>query len=146
MKDKNNIRRLLAVLLFAAVNVPAALAGGHRTDMLINEGWGIKPVSNALRGAKTQPVVLPHTWNAEYTDGKQSYNRENQKFNHPSVCFWGLFNELLISDGGKFTEYDNPVEFVAELNRLCHETDPSRLPSCTSAQSVSHPAAMPSPT
>ena len=50
-----------------------------------------------------------------------------QKYNHPSVCFWGLFNELLVNDGNKLAEYDNPVGFVRELNRLCHNTDPSRL-------------------
>ncbi len=50
-----------------------------------------------------------------------------QKFNHPSVCFWGIFNELLVSDGQRFTEYDNPVGFVKRLDGLYHEMDPSRL-------------------
>lgn len=50
-----------------------------------------------------------------------------QKYNHPSVCFWGLFNELLVDDGNRLAEYDNPVKFVRELNELCHKTDPSRL-------------------
>lgn len=50
-----------------------------------------------------------------------------QKYNHPSVCFWGLFNELLISDGKKFQEYDNPVAFVKELNEICRSIDSTRL-------------------
>ncbi len=50
-----------------------------------------------------------------------------QKFNHPSVCFWGLFNELLVNDGESFAEYDNPVTFIKRLNGLYHEIDSSRL-------------------
>ena len=33
-----------------------------------------------------------------------------QHYNHPSICFWGLFNEL--KEVG-----DNPVEYVKELNQ-----------------------------
>ena len=43
-----------------------------------------------------------------------------QKYNHPSVCFWGLFNELNL-------KYDDPVPFLRELNDLAHQADPSRL-------------------
>jgi beta-galactosidase len=50
-----------------------------------------------------------------------------QKFNHPSICFWGIFNELLITDNKKFQEYDNPVPFVREINELYKKLDPSRL-------------------
>lgn len=50
-----------------------------------------------------------------------------QKFNHPSICFWGIFNELLITDNKKFQEYDNPVPFVKEINALYKQLDPSRL-------------------
>lgn len=49
-----------------------------------------------------------------------------QKFNHPSVCFWGLFNELLKEDG-RLREYDDPVPLVRELNDFYHTADPSRL-------------------
>lgn len=49
-----------------------------------------------------------------------------QNYNHPSVCFWGLFNELLVDDG-RFRGWDDPVPFVRELNTLCKQTDPSRL-------------------
>jgi beta-galactosidase len=49
-----------------------------------------------------------------------------QNYNHPSVCFWGLFNEILVNDG-RFREWDNPVDFVRSLNTLVKKADPSRL-------------------
>ena len=58
-----------------------------------------------------------------------------QNYNHPSVCFWGLFNELLV-DEGRFREWDHPEEFIRSLNRLVKEADPSRL--TTFATCVSH--------
>lgn len=50
-----------------------------------------------------------------------------QKFNHPSICFWGIFNEILMT-------YDDPQPFTKELNRMYKALDPSRLTtiaSCT---------------
>ena len=42
-----------------------------------------------------------------------------QHYNHPSICVWGLFNEL--------TELgDNPVEYIKELNVLAHQEDTTR--------------------
>ena len=49
-----------------------------------------------------------------------------QKFNHPSIVFWGLFNELLVEDEGKLLAYDPPVPFVTTLNDLFHSLDPTR--------------------
>ena len=49
-----------------------------------------------------------------------------QNMNRPSVCFWGLFNEILVDDG-RFKAWDDPVPFVKELHQLCKQTDPSRL-------------------
>lgn len=42
-----------------------------------------------------------------------------QNYNHPSICFWGLFNELKESG-------DNPIEYIKELNTMAHQLDPSR--------------------
>lgn len=42
-----------------------------------------------------------------------------QHYNHPSICFWGLFNELK-------TIGDSPVEYIKELNELAHQEDPTR--------------------
>ena len=49
-----------------------------------------------------------------------------QNFNRPSVCFWGLFNEILVNDG-RFKAWDDPVPFIKELNALYKQTDPTRL-------------------
>ena len=38
-----------------------------------------------------------------------------QNYNHPSVCFWGLFNE-----------HDVSTTLVSELNDLAHQEDPGR--------------------
>ncbi|MDR2679503.1 MAG: glycoside hydrolase family 2 protein [Tannerella sp.] len=48
-----------------------------------------------------------------------------QQYNHPSICFWGLFNELK-------TYGDNPAEYVAELNKLAHDEDPTRMTTSAS--------------
>lgn len=50
-----------------------------------------------------------------------------QKYNHPSICFWGIFNEILVDEGTKFRAYDDPVPFIKELNTLFKGLDPSRL-------------------
>ncbi len=49
-----------------------------------------------------------------------------QKFNHPSIVFWGIFNEILTNDGS-FYQYDDPIPFIKELDTLYHQCDPSRL-------------------
>ena len=50
-----------------------------------------------------------------------------QHFNHPSICFWGLFNEL--KENG-----DNPLEYIKELNVLAHQEDPTRPTTSASNQ------------
>lgn len=42
-----------------------------------------------------------------------------QHYNHPAICFWGIFNEL--KETG-----DNPLDYVRELNDLAHKEDPTR--------------------
>ena len=50
-----------------------------------------------------------------------------QHYNHPSICVWGLFNEL--------TELgDNPVEYIKELNVLAHQGDTTRPTTSASNQ------------
>lgn len=55
------------------------------------------------------------------------YELVYQKYNHPSICFWGIFNELLVEDEGKLLAYDSPVAFVRKLNDLYHLLDDTRL-------------------
>ena len=45
-----------------------------------------------------------------------------QNYNHPSICFWGISNEILI---GGISE--KLVENHVELNALAHKLDPTRL-------------------
>lgn len=50
-----------------------------------------------------------------------------QLYNHPSILFWGIFNELK-------EEGDNPVEYVKELNTQAKADDPTRLTVAASNQ------------
>ena len=50
-----------------------------------------------------------------------------QHYNHPSILFWGLFNELI-------QQGDDPAPYVRELNELAKEEDPSRLTVAASNQ------------
>lgn len=53
-------------------------------------------------------------------NGKQQLTELiRQHYNHPSICMWGLYNELK-------TEGDSPEEYVAELNALARKEDPTR--------------------
>ena len=51
-----------------------------------------------------------------------------QHYNHPSICVWGIFNEL--KEAG-----DNPVEYIKELNSLAHREDSTRPTTAASNQS-----------
>ncbi len=48
-----------------------------------------------------------------------------QNYNHPSILFWGLFNEL--KETG-----DNPNDYIKELNALAHHEDATRLTTAAS--------------
>lgn len=48
-----------------------------------------------------------------------------QHYNHPSICFWGLFNELK-------TEGNSPESYIRELNALAQAEDPTRLTTAAS--------------
>lgn len=45
-----------------------------------------------------------------------------QNYNHVSICFWGIANEL-----GMGGESEALMDNLRELNELCHRLDPSRL-------------------
>lgn len=65
------------------------------------------------------------------TDGLKEHARQvlkelvYQKYNHPSICFWGIFNEIR-------TNYDNAEPFARELHELYKEIDSSRLTTLAS--------------
>lgn len=61
-------------------------------------------------------------------NGKQQLKELiRQHYNHPSICFWGLFNELKQTG-------DDPVAYLKELNQLAHQEDPGRLTTSASNQ------------
>ena len=60
-------------------------------------------------------------------NGKEQLKELIRQHNHPSICVWGLFNEL--------TELgDNPVEYIKELNVLAHQEDTTRPTTSASNQ------------
>ncbi|WP_282055822.1 beta-glucuronidase LacZ4 [Maribacter luteus] len=48
-----------------------------------------------------------------------------QQYNHPSICFWGLYNELK-------TTGDSPISYVKELHAVAHKEDPGRITTAAS--------------
>jgi len=76
---------------------------------------------------------------SEFLKGEKSYNNTisqmteliYQNYNHPSICFYGIANEITI---GGFTEdlYQN----LCALNKLCKTLDPSRLTTIAHIKSV----------
>ena len=64
--------------------------------------------------------------NAEENARQVALEMVCQNINSPSVCFWGIFNEILVDDG-RFKAWDDPVPFVKELHALYMQADPSRL-------------------
>lgn len=46
-----------------------------------------------------------------------------QQYNHPSIVFWGVSNEITMMK----TDKKDMLKTHGELNDLCHEIDPSRL-------------------
>ncbi len=57
-----------------------------------------------------------------------------QNFNHPSICFWSLFNEL-----GNSGPHRLGAHLVAELNAVARELDPTRPTTAADDQSPSNP-------
>lgn len=77
------------------VGGPSALAGGSN---------GYEPTEAFHNNAKQQLRELIR-----------------QNFNHPSICFWSIFNEIQNPDD------QSPVEFIHELNDLAKAEDSSRI-------------------
>lgn len=59
---------------------------------------------------------------AFHTNAKQQLKELiRQNFNHPSICFWSIFNEI------QNPEDPSPVPFINELNKLAKTEDQSRI-------------------
>ena len=70
------------------------------------------------------PLVNQVTDSPAFGDNAEQQLRElvKQNYNHPSICFWGLFNEL---SGGKAEPAQ--LALVRRLNGAAHRLDPTRL-------------------
>jgi beta-galactosidase len=66
---------------------------------------------------------------ADFTDNTKSQLNEliKQNYNHPSIFFWGMFNEINLVSG------PDPAPLVGELNTLAHSLDSTRLTTAASA-------------
>jgi beta-galactosidase len=51
----------------------------------------------------------------------------HQHYNHPSIVFWSLYNEL-----GNYGRCDDPRALLTELNKLAKKEDPTRLTTAAS--------------
>ena len=57
-----------------------------------------------------------------------------QSYNHPSICFWALYNEL----NGKQQEA-HQIALIEKLNGIAHELDPGRLTTAAASRQANHP-------
>ena len=68
------------------------------------------------------PYISEHMPNGRENTISQMKELVTQNYNHASICFWGLSNEITISTKDKKDMLDNH----RVLNDLVHELDPSR--------------------
>jgi len=68
------------------------------------------------------PYISEHMVNGRENTISQMKELIVQNYNHASICFWGLSNEITISTKNKKDMLDNH----RVLNELVHEMDPSR--------------------
>ncbi len=68
------------------------------------------------------PIVDNIASGTAFSDNCQSQLKEliRQNYNHPSVLFWGLFNEITLHSG------PDPNPLIITLNTLAHAEDPTR--------------------
>ena len=69
------------------------------------------------------PYISEHLPNGRENTISQMTELVIQNYNHPSICVWGISNEITISTKDKKDMMDNH----RVLNDLVHELDPSRL-------------------
>ncbi|HVT91098.1 MAG TPA: glycoside hydrolase family 2 TIM barrel-domain containing protein [Tepidisphaeraceae bacterium] len=56
-----------------------------------------------------------------------------QNFNHPSICFWSLYNELNFAGG------EQDLKLLNEENAIAHELDSTRLTTAASNRKIESP-------
>ncbi len=68
------------------------------------------------------PYISEHMVNGRENTISQMKELIIQNYNHPSICVWGISNEITISTKDRKDMLDNHHL----LNELCHQMDPSR--------------------
>ncbi|MGD0464515.1 MAG: glycoside hydrolase family 2 TIM barrel-domain containing protein [Tepidisphaeraceae bacterium] len=92
-------------------------------------------------------LVNSVTPSGAFDDAARQQLREliKQSYNHPSICFWCLFNELRDKKEKNQSEadgklmLDHQVQLVGELNKLAHDLDPTRLTTAATNIKPDHP-------
>ena len=69
------------------------------------------------------PYISKHSNAANENSRNQLKELILQNYNHPSICFWGLSNEITMASGSE----EDVVENHKVLNNLAHELDRTRL-------------------
>ena len=69
------------------------------------------------------PYISEHMENGRENTLSQMQELIVQNYNHPSICVWGISNEITISTKNKKDMLDNHHQ----LNDLVHQLDPTRL-------------------
>lgn len=68
-----------------------------------------------------------------HTSRQQLTELIKQNFNHPSICFWSLYNELNFAGGEK------DLALIQSQNDLAHQLDPTRLTTAASNRQIQIP-------
>ncbi|MCD8040338.1 MAG: glycoside hydrolase family 2 protein [Clostridia bacterium] len=68
------------------------------------------------------PYISRHMNGADGNIKEQMKELILQQYNHPSICFWGVSNEITM----KKCDKKDMLKTHRELNELCHKLDPSR--------------------
>jgi len=81
------------------------------------------------------PLVNLISATQEFSDNCQSQLKEliRQNYNHPSVFFWGIFNEITLDSNGP-----NPIALMQKLNTLAKAEDTTRPTTAASDSSDTH--------
>jgi beta-galactosidase len=85
--------------------------------------WNEVPFVNQVPNAREDPAnPQADTQAFEANLDQQMHEMILQRYNHPAVAFWGLFNEL---NNGANDKVALPI--VQHLNALAHQLDPTRI-------------------
>ncbi len=74
------------------------------------------------------PLVNQVDSSSAFVDNAEQQLKEliRQNYNHPSVFFWGIFNEIHQKNG------PDPIDLVSKLDKLAKDEDPTRLTTAAS--------------